>query len=720
MTDLAKKYRPQRFADVAGQPKADAWFRRQVTSKEARSVLLYGPYGTGKTTLGLLYAKSLFCEAPENGEPCGTCDRCREFGDSGRGFLDFQRFECGENSKVEEVKNLVDMARAAPWISNRRVFMLDEIHNLSRRAFDALLRIVETPPPWSTFIFLTSKPEMLPAPLRSRVTLLELCLLTPEEATHFLATICRAESLAYDPSGLALLQAAVGGHPREMLRAIEKVTEFGAISETNVRLALNLDFLDRLMAYSHALLDGDLKSQLALMEEWDETPSRKLGFLHQFFVFNYFVAVRHLDRDEPIMRGLATECREKLLHGMAERACRLHLDEELFWENAIAALAFPDRLSEHEFAMTLSRFNRLMNSLPNPQGSQKIAGSIPRTAHKLRIARAPVGSGLTPEEYLAWSEVRPIWDAGSFLPQHYGALLNLRLTIRHAEIKILDHDAGAELISDLTHELGMRLNEWRPDSNPHFHWMYRHEADEEGHLVTRLMMSIPEGHLAAAVHWIRARFFARRFASEGFSYLPIALRDSRNPKRLLRFHWACIRALSRSLDPALIERSEDGERIPLVDLLGVPHRWRGPAGTVLCAKRRGASKSLRRSAQRAAAAERMPFLSALEDRAWQAMDGGWELLEHRDRAAEVQRRHEAEGRVRGLFAGDDELARARCAEEIACLRARYPLDPKERLRSWEGWWGTGLSSFQPIQRPASPIYVPASRRVSPNFGGNHG
>jgi hypothetical protein len=85
----------------------------------------------------------------------------------------------------------------------------------------------------------------------------------------------------------------------------------------------------------------------------------------------------------------------------------------------------------------------------------------------------------------------------------------------------------------------------------------------------------------------------------------------------------------------------------------------------------------------------MPFLSALEDRAWKALDQGWELLEHRDRAVEVQRRQEAEGRVRGLFAGDNELARARCAEEIARLRARFPLDPKKRLRTWERWRGPG-------------------------------
>jgi DNA polymerase-3 subunit gamma/tau len=141
-----------------------------------------------------------------DGEPCGSCDPCKEFGDIGRGFYDFYRFECGEHSTVEEVKGLLDIARAAPFIGNRRVLMLDEIQNLSRRAFDALLRIVESPPAWATFIFLTSKPEALLAALRSRLTHLELGLLTPETATRFLATICKAEGLAHDASGLALLR----------------------------------------------------------------------------------------------------------------------------------------------------------------------------------------------------------------------------------------------------------------------------------------------------------------------------------------------------------------------------------------------------------------------------------------------------------------------------------------------------------------------------------
>ncbi len=238
------------------------------------------------------------------------------------------------------------------------------------------------------------------------------------------------------------------------------------------------------------------------MEEWDEAPSRKLGFLHRFFVFNYFVGVRNLDRDDPVMRGLATECREKLLHGMTERAWRLHLQEISFWKMRLPPWRPGIGWLRHQFTMVLSGFNGLMNLLPDLRESQKIVRSAPRAGHKLRIGKTAVGSGPKPGNYLPWREIKPFWEVGSFLPQHYGALLNLRLTIRHAEIGIRDHVTGAQLISDLTHELGMRLNEWRPDSNPQFHWIYRHEADDEGHLLTRLMMSVPEDHLAAAVDWI--------------------------------------------------------------------------------------------------------------------------------------------------------------------------------------------------------------------------
>jgi hypothetical protein len=102
------------------------------------------------------------------------------------------------------------------------------------------------------------------------------------------------------------------------------------------------------------------------------------------------------------------------------------------------------------------------------------------------------------------------------LAQQYGALLNLCLTIRHGEFGIRDHLVGAGLISSLTHELGMRVKEWLSGSNPRYHWLYRHEADTDGHLVTRLALSVAEDHLTAVLRWLRSKFFARRFDGEVF------------------------------------------------------------------------------------------------------------------------------------------------------------------------------------------------------------
>ena len=687
MEELAKKYRPRRFADVVGQDRVVAWLRDQAASGEGRSVLLSGPVGTGKTTVGLIYAKTLLCGTPKNGEACGGCANCTGFEELGP-FGDFHSFKCGERSTVEEIKDLLDIARTVPWTAKRRVLMLDEIHNLSRRACEALLAVTENPPAWTTFIFLTFRPEALPKALRSRLTNHDLKPLPADLGAGFLRSICAAEQLSYEPAGIALVQAAVGGHPREMLFALEKVAKFGAITEANVRVALDLDIVDRLMSYGDELLSGDLGKQIALIEDWIEAPSRKLEFLHHFLVFNYFVSLRHLRRDDPIMRGLTEEFQQKFLQGMATRAGRLKLDEEVFWQNAIAALAPKEHISHHELRMVLDRFDRLINPTPISWANPGKHAAAQPAIKKLRVVKDAAAPDDSAGDYLAWKEIRPVWQAATFLAQHYGLLLNLRMTIRHEALGIHDHAAGSGLASDLTHELGMRLQDWGASADRQYHWMLRHEADCDGDLVTRVMMSVPSDRLRAAIHWARNRFLRRRAGTEASSALLIACRDGgRSEQRArVRFHWACVRALSRSLDPAELGRSHDGRRTPLVDLLRIPRRWRGPTGNVRCLKKRLASESLGPDARRLAAGGQMAFLSALDDGAWRHLDRGWELLEHGDRELELRRRREEVGRIWSLFEGDDALTIARRGEELARLRASYPNDPRKRLRSWDGWW----------------------------------
>jgi DNA polymerase III subunit gamma/tau len=301
-----------------------------------------------------------------------------------------------------------------------------------------------------------------------------------------------------------------------------------------------------------------LEKQIDLIENWTEAPSRKLGFLHQFFVFSYLVGVRRLHHDNPIMRGLTEEFQQKFLQEMATRAGRLKLDEEVFWQNAIAALAPKEHISHHELLMVLDRFHSLINPKPISWADPGKHAVAQPAIKKLRVVKDAAAPDDSAGDYLAWKEIRPVWQAGTFLAQHYGSLLNLRMTIRHGALGIHDHAAGSGLASDLTHELGMRLQDWGASADRQFHWMLRHEADCDGDLVTRVMMSVPSDHLPAAIHWARNRFLRRRAGKEASSALLIACRDG---EQRVRFHGlVCGGSAEASILPNSVDRNTESAR----------------------------------------------------------------------------------------------------------------------------------------------------------------
>jgi DNA polymerase III subunit gamma/tau len=682
MTDLTNKYRPLRFGEIAGQTVSVEWMKGQIRSRERRSLLIVGPIGTGKTTSGWIYAKAVLCRTPRDGEPCDACENCVDFGSRGQHSPDFHFFKCGEQSTIEKVQELLEIGRTVPFVADRRVLMLDEAHNLSRRSFQALLNIVEHPPEWVTFILITSEKNEIPKSLLSRLQCQELELLKRTEASRFLRDICDKEAMPFEPAGLNLIFSAIGGFPRVMLRALEKVRDFGPINEINVRSALKLDFDDRLVSYTNALLDGDLGKQLRLMEEWPDTPSRKLAFLHQFFTFNYFNGIRRIERDDPIMRTLPGKVQERLVREFAARSARLALDSEVLWESAIAALEPQDTLTESQLAMILSRFDRLINRGPEPADTVTTPKNRPARPGRLRVQDDHTIAAS--KANLPWDQVRSFWEVGTFLPQHFGVLFNLRFTLDHKALGIADHNVGANLVSDLTHELGARVAYWAPQSL--CHWVYRHEAHAHGGLISRVLLVVPDDQLAQSIKWL-TKFLARHVeTSEGGLWASRRRKDS--AADLAHFHWQGIRALSRCLDPGLRERDERGRLAPLADLLRIPVRWRGPIGNVRTAQGKGASKWLTPTARKKIAAGEMGLLSALNDRAWQYLDRGWELEEHRARLAEMTRRRDAIDQIQLRFAGEDAISVARRTEELHALRASFGSDPKAWPRRWVGWWQT--------------------------------
>ena len=683
VTDLATRYRPRRFAEVVGQDPLVTWMRAQVRSGSGRSVLVAGPVGTGKTTSGLIYAKALLCGSPVDGEACGACDRCQEFGENGRNVPSFHALECGEHSTVDEVKDLLEKAKVAPFLAPRRVLMLDEVHNLSRRASDALLRILEAPPEWTSFILLTYRLNLITGALLSRLSSFELSSLNEAEAFRLLAGICDREGLPYDQEGFRLIFKAASGGPREMLRAVEKTSQFGPINGAHVRLALNLNFEDRLTAFTRALMAGDLESQLREVEEWPDTAERKLDFLHQFFVFQYFDGCRRLHREDPVMRNVGAETQEQLVAEFAARASASGREPEAYWESIIDALTSSTKVSDHSLAMIVSRVNRLFNpvsKIPGEVGKPRVMSAKP----VLRVRSSGLSSGN--RTFLSWAEIRPHWEAASLLPQRYGVLFNVRLTISPPESDRNDSGGNAQLVSKLTHELGMRLKEWSGSSSPVLHWMYRHELADETRQTTRILLSIPDEYIEAALAWLRTKFLPRISRACDLK-VQIGCRPRTSQEDRVRFHWQGVRALSRSLDPRLTARSDLGSIAPLADLLKIPPRWRTQVRRISNIQVRGTSASLTAAAKRNDESG-MAWLSALGDGAWRALDTGWELQEFEARKAEVERRDVALAKLEALLTRADHARRESLLLEIDRLKGSWCSNPRDWRRSWSGWWQT--------------------------------
>jgi DNA polymerase-3 subunit gamma/tau len=678
MTDLAEKYRPHGFAAVVGQEQAITKLRAQLGSSRPQPVLISGAAGSGKNTLGLIYAKALLCAQASGVEACGSCGNCNSF--VSKTATDYTYFPVGETSTVDDVLGLIQKVKLAPWEAKHRVALLDEVHDLSTRAFEALLSVLEAPPRWSTFILLTNKPKKIPDPILQRLVEIQVHPLTPEIGTRYLQTICDAEGLESEPEALLLIHAATEGSPRKMLRIIEAVRSLGRISEENVRQELRLDVADALTAYSQALVEGDLQRQIDVIDSWRLLPSDKCRLIHHYMTFVYFNIVRRIERPDAIMRGFRSGMMEDFSRFVEAAQDRLDVEKNQIWQDVIGRFGPSGSQTAHQLMMIVSSVHDMLSAPQIPRGR---ISPKPILEARLRVAQPPART----VSNAMWRSVKAIWDAGSFLPQQYGALFNVRLSIYHKGTSERDHVQGSQMVSDLTHQIGMRLaDRWPGASKGKYHWIYRHEADGEGRLVTRLLIAVPDMLAQDVITWMNERFFSSRrnlLDGTGFSY---SYRLSGSAAARLRFHWYSIRILSRTLDPQVTARGRDGDLVPLVDLLNIPRRLCKEQGQILCQQARGSSHSLGPNRKKYAAADFVDFLSALNDRAWAHIDIGWELDEHVSRKKETERRARLREAIRAKFQGHDKLTVKRLAEEMANLKFGLSNDPKQMLRGWQGWW----------------------------------
>jgi len=261
---LARKWRPRAFGELVGQEHVVTALTNALTrGRLHHAYLLTGTRGVGKTTLARILAKSLNCERGVSATPCGECGACRDI-DAGR-FVDLLELDAASNTGVENMREILDNARYAPTAGRYKVYLIDEVHMLSKGAFNSMLKTLEEPPDHVKFVLATTDPQKIPVTVLSRCLQFNLTPLPRTLIADRLAHILGAESVAFDATALPLLAAAAQGSLRDALSLLDQAIAYGGgeVREPAVRAMLGVVDRDYLYRLVDALLGNDGAALLA-------------------------------------------------------------------------------------------------------------------------------------------------------------------------------------------------------------------------------------------------------------------------------------------------------------------------------------------------------------------------------------------------------------------------------------------------------------------------
>lgn len=273
---LARKYRPKTFDALVGQDHVVRALSNALSQNRLHHAYLFtGTRGVGKTTLARILAKSLNCETGITATPCGQCSACTEI-DKGR-FVDMLEVDAASNTQVDAMRELLDNAQYAPTAGRFKVYIIDEVHMLSKSAFNAMLKTLEEPPAHVKFILATTDPQKVPVTVLSRCLQFNLRQMSSPAVAEHLKNVLTQENIPFEPAAISLLSRAASGSMRDALSLTDQAIAYGqqSVREADVRDMLGAIDQSYLFDILRALQAGD---GTGLLDKASQMEARSLSF----------------------------------------------------------------------------------------------------------------------------------------------------------------------------------------------------------------------------------------------------------------------------------------------------------------------------------------------------------------------------------------------------------------------------------------------------------
>ncbi len=392
---LARKWRPKSFETLVGQDHVVRALTNALEQNRLHHAYLFtGTRGVGKTTLARILAKSLNCETGITAKPCGVCSACTEI-DRGR-FVDLIEVDAASNTQVDAMRDLLDNAQYAPTAGRFKVYIIDEVHMLSKSAFNAMLKTLEEPPAHVKFILATTDPQKVPVTVLSRCLQFNLRQMAGTSIIGHLQNILGQENIPYEPNALHLIARAADGSMRDALSLTDQAIAYGGqtVNEAEVRAMLGAIDQSYLYQLINALLANDgsgLIAQAKLMAE------RSLSF--EIALNDLAQLLHQIAIVQAVPDSVAEDLPER--EALLDLAQRIPAETlQLYYQ--IALLGRRDMsLAPDDFAGFTMSLLRMLAFTPNDSGLQKVA-SKPQTAiinstPKTPVAPTPVEATIEPE-----------------------------------------------------------------------------------------------------------------------------------------------------------------------------------------------------------------------------------------------------------------------------------------------------------------------------------